>query len=58
MRPINNVELYESLKFDCCPHCGEITPPVFSIEDYIKNFAEKIKEFQDQGAGPQAGRQA
>src|SRR5690606_536596 len=34
MRPIDNIDDYESLSFGTCPHCGEVIPPVFSVGDY------------------------
>ena len=55
MRPIDAIDAYESLKFDACPHCTELIPPVFNIEDYIKHYADRIKELSDAKA---SGRKA
>jgi type II secretory ATPase GspE/PulE/Tfp pilus assembly ATPase PilB-like protein len=51
MRPTDNVEQYESLRFDNCPHCKELIPPAFGIEDYIKHYAEKVRALGMSKAG-------
>jgi general secretion pathway protein E len=44
MRPIDAIDLYENLKFDACPHCNELVPPVFTLEDYIRGMADRLIE--------------
>lgn len=41
MKPIQNMELFENLQFDACPHCHEPIPPVFTIEEYIYHHTER-----------------
>jgi type II secretory ATPase GspE/PulE/Tfp pilus assembly ATPase PilB-like protein len=42
MRVVDNLQDYENLEFDKCPHCEEIIPPVFTLEDYIINYSDLI----------------
>ena len=44
MRPIDHIEDYEGLRFDVCPHCSEVIPPVYKMSDYIEHLAERIAE--------------
>ena len=55
MRPIDQVEMYDSLKFDACPHCNEMIPPVYALEDYIRHYADLFKSMSDSG-GKRKGR--
>ena len=56
MRPIDQVEKYDSLRFDACPHCNEVIPPVYAIEDYIRHYAERYVTLMD--GGKRKGRPA
>ncbi len=61
MRPIDQLEFYESLDFDSCPHCGELIPPVFGLRDYIERLADRAVEIiqsRDQQAKTRKAREA
>ena len=45
--PIDQIDFYDSLKFDACPHCNELIPPVYAIEDYIHHYADLVKDMSD-----------
>ena len=51
MRPIDNIDAYGALRFDACPHCGEMIPPAFSLEDYIQYYATRMQEIHNAKAG-------
>lgn len=42
LRPIDDIELYASLKFDACPHCESFIPPLFNIQDFLSYQAEFV----------------
>ncbi len=51
MRPTNDLGRYESLQFENCPHCGEVIPPVFTINDYVLHYSELVEESLDGAHG-------
>jgi len=54
MLVVDNLQDYESLKFDQCPHCEEMIPPVFTLEDYILKYSSQIEDM----GGNTRGRKA
>jgi general secretion pathway protein E len=57
MRPIDLIEMYDSLRFDVCPHCKELIPPVFSLEEYIRHYSDLVREMNEvQSDGKKRGR--
>ncbi|MEN6626648.1 MAG: GspE/PulE family protein [Candidatus Sumerlaeia bacterium] len=58
MRPIDQVEFYESLDFEACPHCKEVIPPIFQITDYIEHYSQRATEIAEARQTETKGRKA
>ncbi len=58
MRPIDQVEFYESLDFDACPHCKEVIPPIFGLNEYVMHYSQRAAEIAEMRQGNLKGKKA